>query len=266
MPFIDPKALTQTYDHPSRDPWEAVQLYREATKKPDNWGSQRVASAINSDRSNEFEGVTRSEVRAWVDDGSMPDAARAVETARDLGWDATEWTDTTRAIAELVIGAFAFGSIAEETHVPSWCPDNDESCADIETALMWAGVGYQHVERESDSQADEIRPSQHATKLGRALTVAGAPVGDKSADSVSGLPEWIDDVPRALKTDLAVLIVRGRSVEHTNKATRQIQTARGLRYFEDVAQLVGGVTGETVTATDDGVTISAAAVRELGLA
>lgn len=52
----------------------------------------------------------------------MPDAARAVETARDLGWDADEWTETTEALAELVIGVFAFGSIIEENFVPSWIP------------------------------------------------------------------------------------------------------------------------------------------------
>ncbi len=265
MPLIDSQVLARTYNHPSKDPWEAVQLYREAAKRPDDWGSTRVASAINSSGGNEFEGVSRSEVRAWVDGDGMPDAARAVEVARDLGWDADGWTDTTEALAKLVIGVYAFGSIIEENYVPSWSPDNEESRAEIEEALTWAGVGYQHVKRDDDAQGDEIKPGQHMTALGRALVVAGAPVGDKTAENVRGLPDWIDDAPMVLKMELAVLFVRGRGVKHEEKATRTIQTDRGRQFFEDVAALIEDVTGETATASDHGVTVSADAVRELGL-
>ncbi len=265
MSLVDPQALAETYDHPSKDPWEAVQLYREATQYPDNWGSTRVASAINSDQSNEFEGISRSEVRAWVDDDSMPDAARAIDVARDLGWTDDDWTDTTRALATLVIGVYAFGSIGKRNYVPSWSPDDDESQADIEDALVWAGVGYQHVERDNPAQGDEIKPAQHATKLGRALVVAGAPIGDKNAETVRGLPEWIDDAPMVVKVNLALLFVRGRGSKREQRATRAIQTDRGPHYFEDVAQLIEDATGETATPSENGVTISASAVRELGL-
>jgi hypothetical protein len=266
MRLVDPKALAQTYDHSSKEAWTAVQLYREAAKKPDDWGSTRVASAINSDRSNEFEGISRSEVRAWVDDGGMPDAAHAVEVARNLGWDAEEWTETTKALAKLVIGVYAFGGIAEADYRPSWSPSDEESAAEIETALTSVGVGYQHVERDDKSQGDEIRPAEHLSRLGRALVVAGAPMGDKNADSVHGLPEWINGASMVLRIDLAVLLVRGRGVKHDEKATVTIQTDRGPRYFEDVARLVEDVTGERATTSSHGVTISADAVRELGLA
>lgn len=264
--LVTPQALAESYDHPSKDAWTAVQLYREAMTYADDWGAQRVASAINSDQSTEFEGISRSEVRAWVDGGSKPDAARAVDVARDLGWFDDGWTDTTRALAELVIGVYAFGSISERHHVPSWSPDDEESRADIEDALVWAGLGYQHVERESDAHGDEIKPAQHGTILGRALVVAGAPVGDKNAESVRGLPDWVDDAPMVVKLQLALLFVRGRGVEHEGKATRSIRTDRGVQYFRDVARLIEDATGESVTASDAGVTVSAAAVRELGLA
>jgi len=263
--LVDARALAQTYNHPSKDPWTAVELYREAAKKPDDWGSQRVASAINSDRSNEFEGISRGEVRAWVDDDSKPDAAHAVDVARDLGWLEDGRTDTTEALAELVIGTYAFGSVNKRNYVPGWCPDDEESRAAIETALTWTGAGYQHVKRDSNGQGDEIRPGQHASPLGRALVVAGAPVGDKNTDSVHGLPNWVDDAPMVVRTGLAVLLVRGRSVGCQEKATRTIQTDRGLRYFKDVARLIESVTGAAATASEHGVTISAAAVRELGL-
>ncbi len=264
-PLVTSEALAQTYNHPSKDPWTAIELYREATKKPDDWAAQRVASAINGDQSNEFEGISRSEVRAWVDGDSKPDAARAVDIARDFGWNAEEWTDTVRALAKLVIGIYAFGSITEKYYVPSWSPSNEENRRDIETALTWAGVGYQHVERDDESQGDEIKPAQHGSRLGRALVVAGAPIGDKNADSVHGLPEWVADAPRVVQMNLAVLFVRGRGSERPGKATLAVQADRSRHYFEDVAQLIEHATGKQATASEAGVTISADAVRELGL-
>lgn len=265
MPLVDLKALARTYNHPSKDAWTAVQLYREATKRPDDWGSQRVASAINSSN-NEFDGIARSEIRAWVDGDGMPDAARAVETARDLGWDADGWTDTTEALATLVIGVYTFGSIIERNYAASWSPDDEVSEQVIEQALETVGVGFQHVDRDDPGQGDEIRPAEHATRLGRALVVAGAPTGDKNADSVTGLPGWVDDAPIVVKLDLALLFVRGRATSYPGKATRRVQADRARSYFEDVARLIEDVTGETATASDLSVTISADAVRELGLA
>jgi hypothetical protein len=264
-PLITPAALARTYNHPSKDPWDAVELYREAMTYSDDWGAQRVASAINSDESNEFEGISRGEVRAWVDGDSKPDAARAVDVARELGWDADEWTDTVRALATLVIGLYAFGSITERNYSASWSPGHPESEAVVETALDTVGVGYRHVERDDPGQADEIKPQQHATRLGRALVVAGAPRGGKNADSVHALPEWVAEAPVIVKIDLAVLLVRDRAIRYPDKATARIQSDRGARYFEDVAALIREVTGESVTASDSGVTISADAVRELGL-
>ncbi len=266
MPIVDPIALAQTYDHPTKDPWDAVELYREATKKPSNWGAQRVASAINSDQSNEFEGISRSEVRAWIDGDSKPDAARAVDVARDLDWIADGWTETTRALAKLVIGVYAFGSITTENYAPSWSPDDETNQAEIERALTWAEAGYQHIERDSDGQADEIRPTLHGTILGRALAVAGAPVGDKNEETVTGLPEWVDDAPMPLKMDFALLFVRGRGIEHAGKDTRRIITGRGEQYHEDVARLIREAARAPVNVTERGVTVSAEAVRELGLA
>ncbi len=266
MPLVDADALGQTYDHPSKDPVAAVELYREATAKPENWGSQRVASAINSDQSNEFEGISRSEVRAWVDDNSKPDAARGVDEARDLGWTADEWTDTVRALAELVIGLYAFGSINKRDYLPSWSPDKAENERAIEDALDTVGVDSQHVARDQEAQGDEIKPARHGTQLGRALVVAGAPVGAKNADSVRGLPDWIDGAPRVVQMNLALMFVRGRGSQRRGKATRQIQADRPRQYFSDVAQLIETVTGKAATVSDAGVTISADAVRELGLA
>lgn len=265
MPGIDRRALAQTYTHSSTDPWEAVQLYRAATAYPDNWGAQRVATAINNDPDTPFTGVTRSQIRVWVDDDGMPDAARAIATADQHGWTASEWTATTRALATLVVGGYVCGSITTATYAPSWSPADPDTEQAIMTALAQVGCDATHVSRDTLTRGDEYRPKQHASHLGRALAVAGMPIGDKNATSVTALPAWINKTPQDFKPELARLVVRERGTTYPRKATRQIQTDRGPQYFQDVANLIGEVTEETVTATPTGVTISAAAVRALGL-
>jgi hypothetical protein len=190
----------------------------------------------------------------------------ALEVAQSNGWDADKWTDTVTALAELVIGVFAFGSIRSDYFVPSWSPNDDVIRSKIESALVRTSVGCQNIERNNpEVRADEVRPAEHASILGRTLVVAGAPVGDKSASSVRRLPDWVHDAPITVRTRIAVLLVRDRGVEHEGKATRTIQTDRGPRYFEDIARLINDLTGEHARATENGVTISANAVRELGL-
>lgn len=80
------------------------------------------------------------------------------------------------------------------------------------------------------------------------------------------MPEWIDSAPMVLKVELALLFARGRGSRRPGKATLRIQADRPRHYFEDVSALIEGVTGETANASDAGVTISADAVQELGLA
>jgi len=265
MPLLSPADLALTYSPPAeRDGWEQVQLYRQTQRYPDNWGGQRVASAINADDKQPFENITRSNIRVWVEGDGMPDAARAVEVAEKLGWLATEWTPTTRALAQLVAGVFACGSINQQGWVPGWAVQTQR--AELEAALIAVGVGSHWVARDSNSQANELRPAKHRSILGRALVAAGAPVGDKTADSVRGLPEWLDEAPPSVRASFAELLVAERGAVRPNRATLAIQANRSRQYFEDVRELLEDVTGESVTASDAGVTISADAVRALGLA
>jgi len=265
MPLLSPESIARTYSPPTeRDGWEQVQLYRQTQRYPDDWGGARVASAINRDDEQPFEGLGRSNVRAWVEGDGKPDAARAVEVADDLGWLADEWTPTTSALTQLVAGVFACGSINTEGWVPGWAVQTKR--VDLESALTQAGVGYRWVHRESKSQGDELRAAKHASILGRALVAAGAPPGDKSAENVDGLPDWLDDAPPSVRASFAELLVAERGAKRFQKATLQIQADRSRQYFEDVRELLEDVTGERVTASDAGVTISADAVRALGLA
>jgi len=271
MPLLSPTNLALTYSPPAdRDGWEQVQLYQQTQRYPDDWGGARVASAINADDEQPFENITRSNVRAWVEGEGMPDAARAVEVADDLGWLAEEWTLTTQALAQLVAGVFACGTIDRTGWVPGWSPSNDRTAEVIDASLEQVGVGAKHIERElkadGERRADERRPLNHASILGRALAVAGAPVGDKTSATVTGLPDWLDSAPPSVRASFAEVLVAERGSERGNKATLAIQANRSRQYFEDVRELLEDVTGESVTASDAGVTISADAVRALGLA
>ena len=265
MRLITPRTLTATYTHPSKDPWTAVQLYQTALTYPDDWGAQRVATAINSDTEVPFEGVTRGELRAWVDGDGQPDAARALEVAREHGWLTDGWTPTTRALAVLVICGYVCGSLRTETYVPTWSPTDPRTEATITDALTEVGCDATHISRASTTQADEYRPTRQASVLGRALAVAGMPVGDKNATTVTGLPEWVTAAPDDLKATVARCTVLERGITYPEKATRRIQTDREPQYFADLATLLREVTGEAVTASPAGVTISAAAVDALGV-
>jgi len=267
MPLLSPQSLARTYSpRPGVDAWEVVQLYRQTQRYSPDWGGQRVATSINDDDELPFDNVTRSNIRAWVEGNGTPDAARAVDVAEDLGWVADEWTPTVRALAELIAGVYSCGSITESWFSPSWAPSDPIVESTLETALDRVGVGVKHVPRESSSQADELRSREHPSILGRALAAAGAPVGDKNAESVRGLPDWLDDAPPPVRASVAEILVRERGIQQLDRATRQIQSDRPREYFEDVRELLEDVTGERVTASDAGVTISADAVRALGLA
>jgi ketosteroid isomerase-like protein len=89
------------------------------------------------------------------------------------------------------------------------------------------------------------------------------PVGDKNATTVTGLPEWVTAAPPDLKATFARYVVFERGITYPKKTTRRIQTDRGPQYFENLAALLREVTGEPVTASAAGVTISSAAVRAL---
>jgi len=227
-------------------------------------GAARVATAINADDEQPFENLSRGNIRAWVEGDGKPDAARAVEVAEQLGWFDDDWTPVTRALAQLVAGIFACGSIETQTWVPGWAAERKRG--DIEAALHQIGLGSKLVARNSDRQADELRPAKHASILGRALLAAGAPAGGKTADTVDGLPEWLDEAPPSVRASFAELLVAERGAARPNRATLAIQANRSRQYFEDVRELLEDVTGERVTASDAGVTISADAVRALGLA
>lgn len=254
--MLTQQQLARTYSHPSKDPWEAVELYRESQRYPDDWGAQRVASKM---------GVSRSEVRAWVDGDGMPDAARAVEFAEAHGWFDDGWTPATRALARLTAAVFACGSIEKQWCRPSWTPTDPLMKQTIQQDLDTLGTGWKTIQREG-TKPDEIQPVEKASPLGRALHVLGCPIGYKNSISARALPSFLENAPAPVRTEWVELFVRERGTRHEGKATRTIQASRSRQYLDGIAQLVEDVTNESATASDDRVTISADAVRALGLA
>lgn len=267
MPLVSPQSLARTYSpSPGVDAWEHLQLYRQTERYDKDWGSQRVATAITRDDELDFGTVTRSQIRVWVDEDGKPDAARGLDIAEEHGWLADDWTPTARAFAALVIGIHACGSIGVGGWRPSWTPGGELTRAQLADALEQVGVGVRTVPRSGDPRPDELRARGHGSVLGRALAAAGAPTGTKTEESVAGLPDWLETAPPTVRAAAAELLVRERGAKHPEGETRRIGTERPLEFFEDVAALIADVTGEPVTASETGVTISADAVRKLGVA
>ncbi|WP_256546683.1 hypothetical protein [Halobellus inordinatus] len=251
--IIDEKAIARTYSHPSvADPYEIVKQYREVMRYGPDASSTRVARELS---------LPRGRVRPWLN-GSKPDAVYAIELASKLGWLDEGWTETTEGLSQLVAGIFVCGSVQEAAMSPSWTPATAIGRSRLEAALKSAGVG---IRVEDDERAEEFWPGTHPSMLGRAMVAAGAPLGEKTADSVTALPDWLDSALLSVRTGFVELLVAERAIEYPNKATRRIQTSRSASYYREVAELIQSVTGETVTYSNSGVTVSADAVRALGL-
>lgn len=252
--FTDEQKIARTYSHPSvADTYDIVEQYRAAIQ----YGPDASSTAVARDLE-----IPRGRVRPWLD-GSKPDSVHAVETAKKLGWLSDEWNSTTRALSLLCGGIFVCGSIRQQGWVPSWTPDTEIAWNQIETALETVGVGHR---LEENGRTPELWSSVHGSVLGRVLVTADAPVGNKTSENVRNLPKWLSSAPPSVRADFAELVVRERGIRFDDKATQRIQGSRAPSYFQDIAELIKDVTNESVTYSDKGVTISASAVRALGLA
>ena len=252
--ILNEEAIARTYAHQSvADTYDVVEQYRAAMQYPDDASSTHVARELE---------IPRGRVRPWLD-GAKPDAVRAIEIATTKNWLANDWTEETQALAVLCAGVFACGSIEKQGYRPTWTPETMEGRMQFETALADVGVG---VRIEDEDRTRELWPDSHGSILGRCLMAAGAPTGNKTTTNVTALPWWLDDAPPQLREAIAELFVRERAIAFDEKATRRIQSSRPTSYFNELAALIEDVTDETVTYSESGITISADAVRALGLA
>ncbi len=93
MATPSPDAVARTYSHPSYD--DPVEDYRRvleyAAENPTS-GSQAIATALD---------LPRGRIRPWLEDGAMPDAARAIQVADTSGWFVRDLVATTREYTDL---------------------------------------------------------------------------------------------------------------------------------------------------------------------
>ncbi|ELY64711.1 hypothetical protein [Natrinema versiforme] len=254
---ISERALARTYDPPSySDPFEAVEDYREvmayASKHPSK-GSSAIASALE---------LPRGRIRPWLDD-SKPDVVRGIETARDYGWLETGFDDPAfTALNTLVANVFSGGSIEQTHYQPSFALNHRGEDSHVLDALELAGVDYQVV-ADRDGRADEVRPSDDASVLGRVLSVLGAPVGPKTDQHLS-LPTYLEHAPASVREQFVYSYLENRAIEHDGKATLTVREDRNRDYLEELVALIDHVAGGRVALRERNIVVSADAARSLG--
>lgn len=190
------------------------------------------------------------------ENGSIPNLVEGVRYIRDLGWFADEWTETTRAVAKLVIGLHVGGAMTN-SFAPYWRIDALEEM--FRAAFDDAGV-------EVAVDDGQVRPTEHGGPIGRALWVAGAPQGNDS--NRDRLPLWLAHAPDDVQKDCARILVITRS--HQNRPEtdmRMMNLSREESWYRDVSALLELATGHSTPPWEGGgITIPADAVRALGLA
>jgi len=255
--IVDAEQIARTYDGGrSVDAWERVQEYREAMRyrsKHPNKGSSAMASALD---------MPRGRIRSWLN-GSKPDAVNAIEVARDRDWIETEPGDPTfEALNALVANVFSAGSITEGSYRPAFVLDDDRRQLHILDALDAAGVEYRIVD-DRDGRADEARPTEAETVLGRVLACMGAPTGSKTGPLK--LPAYLADSPEETRETWVLCYLENRATEPHNGIVR-FREERTDAYLRDLARLIEDVAGASVSVSEKNVILSQDATDALGFA
>ena len=250
------QALARTYsgrEYP--DPWEKVLDYRRvreyAAEHPTH-GRTRVGTALD---------LPPGRVRGWLE-GGRPDPVRGVRAANDHGWlDPAPDGDVAAGLVELLAHVLAGGSITSRTFVPAVTTGRRVRLADVRAGFERVGVETVVRRADDESRATEVLPVADGSVLGRCLVTMGAPAGGKV--TLDGFPPIVWEVPRTVRESFARIYVDHRGTGYSGKRTMAIQEERSDEYLEGLRELLADVTGRPVTAGGRGVTISAAAVREL---
>lgn len=251
-------SLSRTYsDRVYPDPWEKVLDYRRvrayAAEHP-NAGRVRVGRALD---------LPAERVRGWLDD-AVPDPVRGINSAVDRSWlDPDPAGETAAALVDLLAHVLAGGSIPVGNYVPAVTPSERVSAAEIRTAFERVGVETRTRNADAPGRAAEVVPTCDGTVLGRCLVAMGAPTGVKT--SLDGLPAVVWDVPRPVRRSFARTYVRHRGLNYADKSTTRVQVERPSSFIAELHEVLDDVLDGPVTTADAGVTISAAAARELGI-
>ena len=253
------KRLARTYNTPSYDdPYDVVRDYRRvqrAAANHPNKGSSALSNIVE---------LPRGRIRGWIDDDadSMPDAVRAISVAQNNGW-LDPAGATALALAALAGHLLGGGAITERNYVPSVCAGRRVSLAAVEPVFQQLGVTTTRRHTEIDNRASEILPAEHASIVGRMMVAWGCPHGGRS--ELTSLPDVLNQLGAAGKTAFLEAYILHRGVNYPRKATSRLQGDQPQAFHQAIAELIESVTGEQAKADKRGVTVPAAAMRELGL-
>lgn len=253
--ILDGRTLARTYDggyYP--DAAEIADQYfevmRYASHHP-NKGSHAIASKFD---------IPRGRVRTWKE-GGAPDAARALEVARDYGWLEADYDDREfRGLNVLVANVFSGGSIVESNYRPSFALTSGDNRY-LFDALEAVGIDYETVE-DRDGRADEARPAEHGTVLGRTLSVLGAPVGRKTQQRLS-LPDYLDHAPDEIREQFVMCYLDNRGAEHGD--ILKLREERNDSYLAALAELIEDAVGGDVTRSEKNIMLSKDATQNLAV-
>ena len=252
------QSLARTYnDRVYPDPWEKVLDYGRvldyAAEHP-NDGRVRVGNALD---------LPNERVRGWLKD-TTPDPVRAIDTAIDHGWlDPDPDSEIAAALVELLVHVLAGGSITAQNYVPAVAPGKRVDAIEIRRSFERVGVETKTRNADAPGRATEIVPTFDGTVLGRCLVTMGAPTGVKT--TLDRLPAVVWDVPHPVRRSFAQIYIRHRGLNYREKSTTRVQVDRPNSFIEELQDVLADVLDERVTVSDTGITISADAMRELGV-
>jgi hypothetical protein len=252
---LTPKSLARTYTVQNRaDPWEAIEDYQKyldvAARNP-NSGSSALSSKLE---------MPRGRIRSW-ENGAKPDPARAVEVAEARDWFGSVDSNEFAALNRLVAWIFSGGSITTETYVPHFAVDSSTE-SDVTDALDTLELDWRRERENEPNRATEIVPTDHASVLGRALVVLGAPQGKKTDQSKFSLPEYLDDAPDELQREFVDVYIRNRYTDH-DRLVMGFREERSEAYLQELASLIEDVAGESVTVSEKNIYLSSEAADAL---
>jgi len=253
--FVTERELAGTFDGGAyRDAYEIVNQYRQSTRYASRKNVKSAATANALD-------MPRGRLRTWIDDGGAPDAVNCIETARRHGWLNVTYEDEQFApLNALVANVFSGGSITKRNYTPSFALNSRKTDSHVIDALDLVGTAHQLV-MDRDGRADEARPEEDASALGRVLHVLGAPLGEKKTGRLQP-PLYLEGAPDDVRRLFVVCYLENRAQKHGNILTFREDRSRG--YLESLADLIADVGDGRVRISEKNVIISKQATENLG--
>ncbi|WP_435118914.1 hypothetical protein [Halolamina sp. C58] len=252
--------FARTYSH-SEDPAALVDLYNDFQKvraKHPNAGSSKLANKL---------GVSRSNIRKWVDDGAVPYVVQGLRTAETRGWipmsfDSVEF----RAMNRLVAWVMSSGSIHGERWDVQFVVDDDRARKRIEAALAMLELDAEEYEEAGTGiNGTLLGVGADGSVLGRVLHSLGAPKGEGKRRPDVQLPPYLDRAPEGIQRAWLREYLKNRRREQDGEPWISFGEDRPASYQRQFVELVEDVTGASASASESDIYVTADAVRELGL-